>query len=306
MTEVLYQTPLSQPTLLEEPYPQTPSTTEEPVSQPLHETGRKRANNLDGKTWTKYSISIWSDIHKSPEETLLGHPALFPVALVKRLIEMFTTHHDRIIFDPFAGVGSTLVAAKSLGKHGIGTELSPDFVHIARLRCEQPMLFEESTGQATIHQDNALQLLDYIAPNSVDLVVTSPPYWDILNRKRTADSKTIRHYGNRDGDLGTIADYHEFLDQLREVFTLVYTALRPGAYCCVIVMDIRKKNRFYPFHSDLATVLQDIGFLYDDLIIWDRRHEYNNMRPLGYPAVFRVNKANEFIVIFQKPAIGDR
>ncbi|MEN6479314.1 MAG: DNA methyltransferase [Anaerolineales bacterium] len=85
------------------------------------------------------------------------------------------------------------------------------------------------------------------------------------------------------------------------MFEKVRNAMRPGAYCCVVVMDIRKKNRFYPFHSDLATLMQTIGFIYDDLIIWDRRHEYNNMRPLGYPSVFRVNKAHEFILIFQKP-----
>jgi DNA modification methylase len=77
--------------------------------------------------------------------------------------------------------------------------------------------------------------------------------------------------------------------------------MRPGAYCCVIVMDLRKKSAFYPFHSDIADFMRDIGFVYDDIIIWDRRHEYNNMRPLGYPSVFRVNKAHEFILIFQKP-----
>lgn len=81
--------------------------------------------------------------------------------------------------------------------------------------------------------------------------------------------------------------------------------MKPKAYCCVIVMDIRKKNKFYPFHNDVATFMQELGFLYDDLIIWDRRHEYNNMRPLGYPFVFRVNKAHEFILIFQKPARGN-
>jgi hypothetical protein len=37
------------------------------------------------------------------------------------------------------------------------------------------------------------------------------------------------------------------------------------------------------FHSDLARKLSDeAGFIFDDLIIWDRRHEYNNMQPLGY------------------------
>jgi hypothetical protein len=46
--------------------------------------------------------------------------------------------------------------------------------------------------------------------------------------------------------------------------------------------------------------LREVGFTLDDIIIWDRRREYNNLRPLGYPTVFRVNKVHEFILIFQK------
>jgi DNA modification methylase len=127
-----------------------------------------------------------------------------------------------------------------------------------------------------------------------------------LTARRTADYKEIRNYGDGDGDLGLVKDYQAFLGQLQQVFARVYQVLKPGAYCCVVVMDIRKKNRFYPFHSDLAGRLQDLGFVYDDLLIWDRRQEYNNMRPLGYPAVFRVNKVHEFILIFQKPAESPR
>lgn len=48
-------------------------------------------------------------------------------------------------------------------------------------------------------------------------------------------------------------------------------------------------------------MMEHIGFIYDDLIIWDRRHEYNNLKPLGYPAVFRINKIHEYILIFKKP-----
>ena len=67
-------------------------------------------------------------------------------------------------------------------------------------------------------------------------------------------------------------------------------------------MDLRKKNRFYPYHIDISHLMEDIGFIFDDTIIWDRAQEYNNLRPLGYPSVFRVNKVHEFILIFQKPA----
>jgi DNA modification methylase len=261
---------------------------------------KRRANELDGKTWTRYSISVWSDLRKSPEELALGHPALFPVSLASRLISIFTNGQDRVILDPFAGVGSTIVAAKQLGKEGVGVEISPLFAEKARLRCQQENLFRSGQGKAEIHTANAIDLLNYLDPESVDLVITSPPYWDVLNAKRTADYKQTRNYGDSQEDLGNIKAYPEFLAALKAVFEQVHLAMRPRAYCCVIVMDLRKKDKFYPFHSDIATLMQDIGFIYDDLIIWDRRHEYNSMRPLGYPAVFRINKAHEYIVIFQK------
>lgn len=264
---------------------------------------KKRANDLDGKTWTRNSISIWSDIRKTSEEAALKHPAMFPAALAARLIESFTNERDRIVFDPFAGIGSTVIAAKQSGKIGIGTELSDKFAAIAQRRVEQGTLLDDESrvGKGVVHQADAVNLLQHVEKESVDFVVTSPPYWDILNKRRSADYKEIRHYGNYENDLGAIASYEEFLKKLKKIFEQVCEAMRPGAYCCVVVMDIRKKDKFYPFHSDVARFMQEIGFIYDDVIIWDRRHEYNNMRPLGYPAVFRVNKAHEYIVIFQKP-----
>jgi DNA modification methylase len=257
----------------------------------------RRANELDGRTWTRHSISIWGDLKKSAEEMALRHPAQFPAALPARLIDCFTTATDRLVFDPFAGIGSTLLAAAARGKEGVGIELSEEFAAVARRRCE-----EQAPGAPlTFHVADARNLLVHLAPGSVDLLVTSPPYWDILHRKRTADYKAIRHYGDAAADLGKIADYDQFLDSLQEVFAAALVALRPGAYCCVVVMDVRKKAEFYPLHSDLAARLRAIGYRYDDLIIWDRRHEYNSLRPLGYPAVFRINKAHEYILIFQKP-----
>ena len=47
--------------------------------------------------------------------------------------------------------------------------------------------------------------------------------------------------------------------------------------------------------------MEAVGFLLDDIIIWDRRGDYNNLKPLGFPYVFRVNKIHEYIMIFQKP-----
>jgi DNA modification methylase len=275
-------------------------------SQPMEaiagQRGKRRANDLDGKTWTKYSISVWSDIKKSPEEAQLGHPAIFPLQLAQRLIECFTTADDTTILDPFAGVGTTVVAANRMNKAGIGIELSAKFCEIAEKRLSQRDLFASQSSASRIYRDDARNLLKYVKLASADMVITSPPYWDILIQKRTADYKAVRHYGDAQTDLGKIGDYNEFLDALVEVFRLVFKALKPNKYCAVVVMDLRKKDRFFPYHADLAQRLSEqVGFIYDDVIVWDRRHEYNNMRPLGYPYVFRVNKAHEYVLIFKKP-----
>lgn len=267
---------------------------------------RKRANELDGRTWTRYSISIWSDIRKTPEELRLRHPAMFPAALVSRLIECFTNKDDNIILDPFAGIGSTAIAAEAHGKTGIAIEIEEKFAKKARERPITRNMFtgpkpDEPLGERHIFTDDARNLMNYVEPETVDLVITSPPYWDILLQQRTADYKEIRHYGDEPKDLGKIRKYPAFLNALKSVFELVFDALRPGKYCCVIVMDIRKKDAFYPFHADVANFMQDIGFIFDDIIIWDRRQEYSNLRPLGYPYVFRINKVHEYVLVFKKP-----
>jgi len=262
---------------------------------------RRRANALDGKAWTRYSISVWSDIKKTAEENALKHPAMFPITLAQRVIQCFMSPDDQVVLDPFLGVGSTVLAAEIEDKTGIGIELSSEFAAVARRRLhDQPSLFREEV-RAKIIEDDARNLLQHVGKSSVDLIVTSPPYWDILTRKRTADYKAVRNYGDAEQDLGKIATYADFLDALSAIFANCLQALKPGKYATVVVMDIRKKDRFYPFHADLAQALEKVGFLFDDMIIWDRRHEYNLMRPLGYPSVFRINKAHEYVLIFKKP-----
>ena len=259
----------------------------------------KKANELDGKTWLKYSISVWNNLRKSAEEVRLEHPAMFPSDLAQRLIECFTNEEGRLIFDPFVGVGSTLVAAKALGKDAVGIEIAPDFATIAQSQVDQIIEYE-GEADIKIHVADSRELYKYIAPNSVDMVITSPPYWDILLEKRTADSKAQRDYGDAEADLGKIRNYEKFLLELRKIFEQVYDVMKPNRYCCVIVMDLRKKNRFYPYHMQVTQIMEDIGFVLDDMIIWDRGQEYNNLRPLGYPSVFRINRIHEFILIFQK------
>lgn len=264
----------------------------------------KRANNLDGKTWLQYSFSIWRDIEKANGERKLKHPAMFPSQLTARLIQIFSKNKGEVILDPFLGSGSTIVSAYKAGKKGVGFELSKEYIQLAEERIKETQLSltqaKEDLIKPEIHNKTVFDISKTLSENSVDLVITSPPYWDILTERRSADMKETRKYSDSEEDLGNIHDYEKFMEKLKEAFSGVYKVLKSGKYCIVVVMDIRKKSKFYPFHMDLINKMREIKFELDDIIIWDRQKEYNNMRPLGYPFVFRVNKVHEYIIIFKK------
>lgn len=269
--------------------------------------------DLDGKTWTKWSISVW-DISKSSEERKLKHPAMFPTALCERLIRVYS-HIGAVVLDPFMGSGSTLVAARNLLRKGIGFELYDHFVNLAvkRLRevpveyyrqlSEHKEIFVKNNIDITpvIVKDDARHLSKYLEPETIDMCLTSPPYFNVHKRKRTSDKKKERPYGDSDLDLGNIDNYNQFLDELTKIFSQVHEALVPGGICAIVVMDIRIGSDFYPFHIDLHNKLvSELGFKPRDIIIWNRWREYNNIRPLGYPYKFIINKVHEYMLVYEK------
>lgn len=264
----------------------------------------QKMNNLSGKEWLNYSFSIWRDIRKSKEENSLKHPALFPAQLVERFIEIYTREEGETILDPFLGIGTTLLACRKTARAGIGCELNAEFAEIVRQRLakQQGELFDINKlefEQKILIGDNR-ETLKLLESESVDLSVSSPPYWDILSQKRTADYKEINKYSDSETDIGNISDYDEFLSSLKQVYKEVFRVLKPNKRCVVNVMDLRKKDKFFPLHMDLSKVMTEIGFELEDFLIWDRQHEYNNMKTLGFPWVFRVNKVHEFLCVFWK------
>lgn len=257
-----------------------------------------RANALNGADWLKSSFSIWRGIVRDGGG---GHPAPFPVELANKLIDCFVSDRDGILLDPFAGSGSALIAALRCGMDAVGFDISSEY----RVIFENRLSILERSGSWQYHTADARTLLTTVEPGTVEICVTSPPYWDILNRRRTADGKVARAYSADGNDIGNLADYRDFLDALGEVSSQVCAALRPRGYYVLNVMDIRKGPRFYPLHQDAATtVLRCSGFTFEDIIIWDRQADYNSMRPLGYPHKFIINKVHEYLLVFRKGEHG--
>jgi DNA modification methylase len=102
-------------------------------------------------------------------------------------------------------------------------------------------------------------------PESVHLVLTSPPYW------------TLKEYRDSDGQLGHVDDYDEFLDELDKVWQRCFRALVPGGRLICVVGDVclsRRKNNgrhtVVPLHASIQERCRRLGF--DNLapIIWHK------------------------------------
>ncbi|MFV0306926.1 MAG: DNA-methyltransferase, partial [Desertimonas sp.] len=82
-------------------------------------------------------VDVTRDVWRIDAEsaTRIGHPAPFPVELPRRLIDLYTFRGD-IVLDPFAGSGTTLIAAARTGRIGVGYDTDPAYVELAQQRLD--------------------------------------------------------------------------------------------------------------------------------------------------------------------------
>ena len=106
------------------------SLTDQTRAESKHQNGfAKKVTNWVGRTHA-YPSNV---LYLPTECNFRGHPAAFPPALPNWFIRLFTDPGD-VVLDPFAGSGSTLVAALELGRVGIGVEISEHYCHLMQER----------------------------------------------------------------------------------------------------------------------------------------------------------------------------
>ena len=235
---------------------------------------RNRMNDLSPKDWIKFQKSWFSHNPPPRRKDVLRHPAKFPETLAQEFIEFFTKS-GQVVFDPMVGTGSTLLACLRSGRSGFGLELNPAYAEIAReLVDEERELLGPPTSELHVEvlTGDAADLQSFNLPQ-IDYVLTSPPYWDILNargaetqRQRRDSSELDVTYSDDPADLGNIADYDEFLDRLVQIYTDLKSYLRPRSYLTVILKNVKKKGTIYPLAWDVARNLADVYTLKDERI----------------------------------------
>ena len=105
---------------------------------------KNRLNHLTGKQWIKFSCSwfifnaLASDIaeERAADPSADNHPATFSPTMISDFIRFYTKEGESV-FDPFMGIGTTLVAARRTNRIGYGVELNPGFFSTALKRCPE-------------------------------------------------------------------------------------------------------------------------------------------------------------------------
>ncbi len=284
-----------------------------PKSEEKRVTKKMGFNGLEPKKWASLSKNVWNDLSSPRNKYQLEHGAVFPVKIAERLIMMYSNEGDAVL-DPFLGIGTTIIAAQNLRRHAIGIELNPRFHKIAETWiAENKVLFLKGFHFKAVN-DDCRNLRKYIRPNKIQVTVTSPPYADFIRKSvedrntihkksviKELNKSTVKPYSDDDKDFGNLP-YKKFLDEIKVVLKANYDVTRNGGYSAWVVKDYRDtKNKipYIPFHSDLAKVGEETGFMFHDLIIWDQTGQ-RRLVLLGYPSIFYTNQNCSFIVVFRK------
>jgi DNA modification methylase len=159
------------------------------------ELGRRheqnRLNDLTGREWLYFLNSVETTAYPTSGPEAFGHnlrrehPSPKPPQLMARLIRFFTRQGGWVL-DPFAGVGGTLLGCAIEGRRAVGIELWPRWVDIYRQVCAQEGLTEQ-----TMLVGDARDLADVpaVAERRFDLILTDPPYGEMLSRPQSGERK---------------------------------------------------------------------------------------------------------------------
>ena len=265
-----------------------------------------KLNNLSAKEWIVETISVWNQkgLGKNHPDTKIEkeHPAPFSYTDISRLIKFFSKEGG-VVLDPFVGIGSTLKACAVSNREGIGIDLNKKYVQLSKKRLKDELDDEFLNTNQKVLQGDAIKVIDKIETNSIDFIVTSPPYWNILNKKdhkakQERENKGLdTKYSEDKRDLGNIEKYEDFLDKLQKIFEKCIRVLKNDSYMAIVVSDFREKSKYIMFHADLAYKLQDLGYEIKGMKVLYQRHK--RIFPYGYPYSYVPNIHHQNIIIVQ-------
>ncbi len=254
----------------------------------------KQKSIVSKEEWREWTKTVWHIANTTDPD----HPAVFPVEIPRRLIKLFSFVGETVL-DPFAGVGNTAHAALQLGRNALCFEQNQLFAK--RIAEDAPEPSEDAWLRVNVGDSRDMASVD---DGAVDLVVTSPPYWN------KAD------YGGNGSNLGNVDGYRAFFREIEPVWRECYRVLAPSRRLCLVTANVNQQTDHglltFPLAADFTVALRDLGFVLVSEVIWSkdgtggRWGSWGLQRPIfgsyPYPPNFMFKTVHEHILIFAKPS----
>ncbi len=270
-----------------------------------------KLNELTAQEWLRFTKTWFIHNPARRKKNELLHPAKYPEDLIEEFVKFFTKP-GQVVFDPFLGTGSTLVACYNSQRNGIGIELQKKYADIARERLKvfegQLQLSEEGARQSCkqlVLQGDSSEV-DYMWKQydlpEVDFVITSPPYGPMLQKKGLASAKREEQgldtqYSEDENDLGNAESYEEFLEKLMKIFVAIKTRVKEGGYLVVVLQNYMHKGEYKMLAWDFAREMAKHYQLRGERI-WCQDNK--TLFPYGYKYSFVPNVHHHYCLVFRK------
>ena len=265
-------------------------------------------NCLTAKEWLKCQLGVWQFAYEGRDiRDKKLHPATFPISLSNRVISLFT-HEGELVLDPFVGSGTVLLSAQDLNRNAIGFDLQAGYVRLCEERLASDNFFNKSQQIAV--QADARNIRSYLQSETVSLIWTSPPYGNLLNRKRKNKSRRnrknqqfgeVEQYSQDPRDLGTLS-IEPYAQAMAEIFQGLLPLLKPKAHCVINVPDMWWQNQRVTLHIAVVHALRSVGYQLRNTIIWDRTNIVNRVGIFGWPSNYiTMGTTFEYLLDFWRP-----
>ena len=118
------------------------------------------------------------------------------------------------------------------------------------------------------------------------------------NQAKRLEKGLLTNYSQSTDDLGNLADYLLFLDELADIYINIISLMKSGSYLTIVVKNIKKKGKNYPFAWDLSSRLTEKVILLPE-VFWCQ--DDINLAPYGYGNTFVSNTFHQYCLNFMKP-----
>ncbi len=204
----------------------------------------------------------------------LDADVVMPESFVEHFLGEFTDRGDAVL-DPFAGFGTTLAVAESMGRVPYGVEYEADRAEYVRDRVDHP--------DNVVHGD-ALELSAYDLP-TVDCCLTSPPFM--------VCGMETNPFENYDSE----SDYESYLDDVRRAFSELGSVLSPGASVLVNVVNVKYDGDVTPLAWDVADAVSEVLHFDGEIVVtWEGEGSPDREGAFGY------GYDHSYCLVFRKEA----